>query len=88
MIKRRQTPSLNPNPIPEPIFLVSEADRQKAREWLQEKHDAGELAPFEDLPDENPLDLYIDMLGLNGRKMRDTVKASAGDKFLRTRTAS
>lgn len=79
----KRAPSLNLNPIPDTVTTITEAQRQKAREWLKEKYETGVLLPFEDLPDENPLELYIDMLGLNGRRLRDTVKAVRGKESRR-----
>lgn len=77
-------PSLNPSPVLEAPRIITEAERDLARQWLQRHRDAGDLPGFDDI-DEDPFDLYMDVLGLNGRQPRDSTRHR---DYLRSRRAA
>lgn len=72
---------LDRNVALEAARTITEGQRQKAIAYLTQKHAAGELPGFSDVEGDT-LELFIDLLGLNGRMMRNTVTKGAAEKYL------
>ena len=72
-------PPLNPSPILESPRTITALERRYACDWLKKQHQAGNLPAFDDVEGDT-LELFIDMLGLNDRQLRDTVPAKRRQK--------
>lgn len=75
------------NNILDTARTITTAEQEVAIQWLEDKHAAGELPGFSDVEGDT-LELFLDMLGLNGRPLRDTFKPSAAEKYAKRKVSS